>query len=96
MPPPRPLAWSLERTCDVVVDGVRLDQPYCHTAEERVKRIIEDYRCEVERLREPPKLAVVVKTDPAEEPLREWPELEAFGGGGSRHELPTPERGWLK
>jgi len=50
----------------------------------------------VERLREPPKLAVVVKTDPAEEPLREWPELEAFGGGGSRPELPTPERGWLK
>ncbi len=52
----------------------------------------------MERLREPPKPAVVVKTDPAEELLREWPELEAFGGrgGGLRPGLSMPERGCLK
>ncbi len=33
----------------------------------------------MERLREPPKPVLVIKTDPVEELLREWPELEAFG-----------------
>jgi hypothetical protein len=33
----------------------------------------------VEKMREPPELALVVRSDPAEELLREWPELEAFG-----------------
>jgi hypothetical protein len=42
-------------------------------AEEHVKHIVEDYRREVERLREPP------PPDPAEELLQEYPELEAFG-----------------
>jgi hypothetical protein len=33
----------------------------------------------VERLREPPEPALVIKIDPAEELLREWLELQAFG-----------------
>jgi hypothetical protein len=33
----------------------------------------------MERLREPPEPALVVKIDPVEELLREWPELGAFG-----------------
>jgi hypothetical protein len=59
--------------CGVVVDGVKLDEPYCRTAEECVKQILEDYRLEVERMREP------LPPDPAEELLREWPELGTFG-----------------
>jgi hypothetical protein len=65
--------------CGVVVDGVKLDQPYCRAVEECVKQILEDYRREVERLREPPGPALVVKIDPVEELLKEWPELQAFG-----------------
>jgi hypothetical protein len=65
--------------CGVVVDGVKLVQPYCRAAEECAERIVEDYRREVERLREPPELALVIKIDPVEELLKEWPELEAFG-----------------
>jgi hypothetical protein len=33
----------------------------------------------IERLREPPEPALVIKIDPVEELLREWPELGAFG-----------------
>jgi hypothetical protein len=33
----------------------------------------------VEKMKEPPQPALVVKTDPVEELLREWPELGAFG-----------------
>ena len=33
----------------------------------------------MERLREPPEPALVIKIDPVEELLREWPELQAFG-----------------
>jgi hypothetical protein len=62
--------------CGVEVNGVRLDQPYCRTAEECVEEILRDYKREVERLREPPPPP---PPDPAEELLREWPELEAFG-----------------
>jgi hypothetical protein len=65
--------------CGPVVNGVELDQPRCRTAEECVRQILEDYKREVERLREPPQPALVVKIDPVEELLREWPELEAFG-----------------
>jgi hypothetical protein len=63
--------------CGVVVDGVKLDQPYCRAVEECVEEIIRDYRREVERMREPPPPP---PPDPAEELLREWPELQAFGG----------------
>jgi hypothetical protein len=33
----------------------------------------------VEKMREPPQPALVIKIDPVEELLREWPELSAFG-----------------
>jgi hypothetical protein len=33
----------------------------------------------MERLREPPKPALVIRSDPVEELLREWPELGTFG-----------------
>jgi hypothetical protein len=62
--------------CGVVVNGVRLYQPQCRTAEECARQILEDYRREVERLKEPPPPP---PPDPAEELLREWPELGAFG-----------------
>jgi hypothetical protein len=65
--------------CGVVVDGVKLEQPYCRTAEECVEEMLRDYRQEVERLREPPEPALVIKIDPVEELLKEWPELRAFG-----------------
>ena len=55
---------SLERTCGVVVDGVRLDQPQCRTVDECVERIVEDSRREAERMKEPP------PPDPTEELLR--------------------------
>jgi len=65
--------------CGVVVNGVKLYQPHCRTVDECVRQILEDYKREVERLREPPQPALVVRSDPAEELLREWPELQAFG-----------------
>jgi len=65
--------------CGVVVDGVRLDQPYCRAVEECVEEILRDYGRELERLKETPEPALVVRSDPVEELLREWPELEAFG-----------------
>ncbi len=65
--------------CGVVVNGVRLDQPHCRSVEECVEQILEDYRGELERLREPPEPVLVIKIDPVEELLREWPELGAFG-----------------
>jgi hypothetical protein len=65
--------------CGVVVDGVRLYQPQCRSVEDCVRQILEDYKRELERMREPPEPALVIKIDPAEELLREWPELEAFG-----------------
>jgi hypothetical protein len=54
------------------VDGVRLSQPQCRTVDERARQILEDYKNEVKRLRTPP-------PDLAEELLREYPELSAFG-----------------
>ena len=74
-------AWSrqFDVFCGVVVDGVRLDQPHCRTAEECVEEMLRDYKREVERLREPPQPALLIKIDPVEELLREWPELGAFG-----------------
>ncbi len=62
--------------CGVVVNGVRLSQPHCRTVEDCVKQILEDYKREVERMRT---LPPPPPPDPAEELLREWPELEAFG-----------------
>jgi hypothetical protein len=65
--------------CGVVVNGVKLYQPHCRSVEDCVKQIIEDYRRELEKMREPPQPALVVRSDPVEELLREWPELGAFG-----------------
>jgi hypothetical protein len=78
--------------CGVVVNGVRLYQPHCRTAEECARQILEDYRRELERLREPPQPALVVRSDPAEELLREWPELQAFGVEWVRKWLVLRER----
>jgi hypothetical protein len=55
---------------------VHLGQPQCRAAEECVKQILEDYRREVERLSTPPQPP---PPEPAEELLREYPELQAFG-----------------
>jgi hypothetical protein len=57
---------------------VKLYQPHCRSVDDCVKQIIEDYKKQVEKMKEPPQ-ALVIKYDPAEELLREWPELEAFG-----------------
>jgi hypothetical protein len=65
--------------CGPVVNGVKLYQPHCRAVEDCVRQIIEDYKRELERLREPPQPALIIKTDPVEELLREWPELGAFG-----------------
>jgi hypothetical protein len=65
--------------CGVVVNGVKLYQPHCRTVEDCVRQIIEDYKKEVEKMNEPPQPALVVRSNPAEELLKKWPELEAFG-----------------
>jgi len=78
--------------CGVVVNGVRLDQPHCRTAEDCVRQILEDYKKELERRREPPQPALVVRSDPVEELLREWPELGAFGVEWVRKWLDLRER----
>ncbi len=62
--------------CGVVVNGVELGQPYCRTVEDCVRQILEGYKREVEKMREPP---LPLPPHPAVELLREWPELEAFG-----------------
>jgi hypothetical protein len=62
--------------CGVVVNGVRLYQPQCRTVEDCVRQMLEDYNREVEKMKEPP---APPPHDPAEELLREWPELQAFG-----------------
>jgi len=75
--------------CGPVVNGVELDQPQCRTAEECARQILEDYKREVERLKEPPPPP---PPDPAEELLREWPELGAFGVEWVRKWLDLRER----
>jgi hypothetical protein len=65
--------------CGVVVNGVKLSQPHCRTAEECARQILEDYKRELEKMKEPPEPALVIKIDPVEELLKEWPELGAFG-----------------
>ncbi len=53
--------------CGPVVNDVELNQPHCRTVDECIKQILEDYRREVERLKEPPKPP---PPDPAEVLLR--------------------------
>ncbi len=62
--------------CGPVVNGVELDQPQCRTVEDCVRQILEDYRNEVKRRSEP---SPPPPPDPAEELLKEYPELSAFG-----------------
>ena len=87
-------AWSrqFDVFCGVVVNGIRLDQPYCRAVDECVEEMLRDYRREVERLRKPPEPALVIKIDPVEELLKEWPELRAFGVDWVRKWLDLRER----
>jgi len=78
--------------CGVVVNGVKLDQPYCRVVEECVEEMLRDYGREVERLREPPEPVLVIKIDPVEELLKEYPELQAFGVEWVRKWLDFRER----
>jgi hypothetical protein len=66
-----------KRDCYLLINGVKLSMPYhCRSVNECIERILEDYKCEVEKLKEPP---AVNTHNPAEELLRKYPELEAFG-----------------
>ena len=65
--------------CGPTINGVKLYQPHCRSAEDCVEEILRDYKREVEKMYEPPQPALVVKIDPVEELRREWPEMGAFG-----------------
>jgi hypothetical protein len=67
--------WYERDFCGVVVNGVRLDQPHCRTAEECIRQILEDYKKEVERMREPPPPP---PPDPAEEEYKVLVEKYAW------------------
>ena len=58
----------------------------------KYEEILRDYGREVERPREPPEPVLVIKIDPVEELLREWPELGAFGVDWVRKWLDLRER----
>jgi hypothetical protein len=75
--------------CGVVVNGVKLYQPHCRSVEDCVRQIIEDYKKEVEKMKEPP---APPPPDSAEELLKEWPELSAFGVDWVRKWLDLRER----
>jgi len=49
--------WSrqFDVFCGVVVNGVRLSQPHCRIVEDCVRQILDDYKRELERMREPPR-----------------------------------------
>jgi hypothetical protein len=87
-------AWSrqFDVFCGVVVDGLRLDQPHCRAVDECVEEILRDYGRELERMGKQPEPVLVVKIDPVEELLREWPELGAFGTEWVRKWLDLRER----
>jgi hypothetical protein len=78
--------------CGVVVNGVRLDQPYCRAVEECVEEILRDYKRELERMGELPEPVLVIKIDPVEELLKEYPELQALGVEWVRKWLDLRER----
>lgn len=63
----------VRRDCYLRINGVLLSMPYhCRGVAECVERILEYYRCEVEKLKEPPPVA---NHNPAEELLRFQPFL---------------------
>jgi hypothetical protein len=78
--------------CGPTINGVKLYQPHCRSVEDCVRQILEDYKREVEKMKELPQPALVVKIDPVEELLKEWPELSAFGVGWVRKWLDLRER----
>jgi hypothetical protein len=78
--------------CGVVVNGVRLDQPYCRAVEECVEEILRDYKRELERMGELPEPVLVIKIDPVEELLKEYPELQALDVEWVRKWLDLRER----
>ena len=78
--------------CGVVVNGVKLYQPQCRAVDECVEEIIRDYKRELEKMKEPPEPALVIKIDPVEELLKEYPELQAFGVDWVRKWLDLRER----
>jgi hypothetical protein len=86
------IRYEVHVFCGVVVNGVELDQPQCRAVDECVKQILEDYKREVEKMKEPLEPALVIKIDPAEELLKEWPELGAFGVDWVRKWLDLRER----
>jgi len=65
-----------QRKCGPVINGVKLSQPHCISVGECVERILEDYKREVEMMKEPPQLS---SHNLADELLRRYPELEVFG-----------------
>ncbi len=75
--------------CGPTVNGVKLYQPHCRAVEDCVRQIIEEYKRELEKMNEPP---APPPPDPAEEFLREWPELRAFGEEWVRKWLDLKER----
>jgi hypothetical protein len=70
------IRYEVHVYCGPVVNGVELDQPHCRTVEDCARQILEEYKREVEKMKKPPPPS---PPDPAEELLREWPELQAFG-----------------
>jgi hypothetical protein len=70
------IRYEVHVYCGPVVNGVELDQLQCCTVDECIKQILEGYKREVEKMKEPPAPS---PPDMAEELLREWPELGAFG-----------------
>ncbi len=64
-----------EVKCGLVINGVRILTPNCDAVYECVERILEYYKREVEKMKEPP----IVFPHNAEELLKKHPELEAFG-----------------
>jgi hypothetical protein len=78
--------------CGPVVNGVKLYQPHCRAVEDCVRQIIEDYKRELEKMKEPPEPPLAVKRDPAAELLKEWPELGAFGEEWVRKWIDLKER----
>jgi len=63
------------RECGPVINGVRLSQPYCSSLGKCAERILEEYKRQVEAMKDPP----LISSNAADELLRRYPELEAFG-----------------
>jgi len=68
-----------KKECGITINGVRLPMPYyCSSVGDCIERILEDYKREVEKMNEPPP-PPQLSSQKAEELLKKYPELEAFG-----------------